>query len=231
MCHYNSVTGKFVFLYGYSFNDGFNQRTWPTGYHTAVINENGTVSLSNSGVNTNFSGNNRSDGNSGWSVFDSASGTVNHAVYGNYNQAYYMSMQTFKQASDGAITAGGTQLYYYSNAGSSISALTYSTDLKYTLLCFTGASSNVAKSYSWQNQLSTTNITNQVIGVATEAISDGATGSINIIGGVDDNQSGLTANQTYYLIADGTLSTSADDNNVKFGYSLSATEIMMKGFS
>ena len=231
MCHYNSVTGKFVFLYGYSFNDGYNQRSWPTGYHTAVINENGTVSLSDSGVNTSFGGNSRSDGNSGWSVFDSASGTVNHAVYGNYSQSYYMSMQTFKQASDGAITAGGTQLYYYSNAGSSITALTYSADQKYTLLCFTGASSNVSKSYSWQNTLTTTNITNQVIGVATEAISNGATGSINIIGGVDDNQSGLTANQTYYLVADGTLSTTADDNNVKFGYSLSTTEIMMKGFS
>lgn len=62
-------------------------------------------------------------------------------------------------------------------------------------------------------------------GVATEAISDTATGAITIIGGVNDQQSGLTAGSVYYVGKTGALSATATD--YKVGKALSATELLI----
>ena len=62
-------------------------------------------------------------------------------------------------------------------------------------------------------------------GVATEAISDTATGAVTIIGGVNDQQSGLTAGSIYYVDKAGTVSTTATD--YKIGKALSATELLI----
>ena len=74
---------------------------------------------------------------------------------------------------------------------------------------------------------SESNITNSnVIGVAAEAISDTATGEITIIGGVNDGQTGLTTNQSYFVADDGTLTTT--NNGRKIGEALSASELQVK---
>jgi hypothetical protein len=65
------------------------------------------------------------------------------------------------------------------------------------------------------------------IGFADGAITQGASGKITHIGGVNENQSGLTANTDYYVGLSGALQTS--DSGVLAGKALSATKILVKG--
>jgi len=74
-----------------------------------------------------------------------------------------------------------------------------------------------------------TNVTTEnFIGFAAEAISDGATGKINIIGSVNTGQTGLTTSQLHYIQNDGSLSTSAGNPSVIAGTSISSTNILVK---
>lgn len=63
------------------------------------------------------------------------------------------------------------------------------------------------------------------IGISTEAIADTATGTVTVIGGVNDQQSGLTAGSVYYVGSDGSLSTST--SGVKIGKALAATDLLI----
>lgn len=73
--------------------------------------------------------------------------------------------------------------------------------------------------------LPTTNVTaDNFLGISTGAISDGSSGSITVKGGVSSNVTGLTANSTYYISKDGTLTTTST-GNVLAGRALSATSI------
>ena len=67
------------------------------------------------------------------------------------------------------------------------------------------------------------------IGISDDAYSDGATATVQIIGSVDDAQSGLTAAQKYYVQNDNTLSLSPDSPSVFAGTAVSATKIIIKG--
>ena len=61
------------------------------------------------------------------------------------------------------------------------------------------------------------------IGISDAAISDTASGSVTIKGGISTNVTGLTPNATYYVQTDGSLSTTASD--VLAGKALSSTSI------
>jgi hypothetical protein len=63
------------------------------------------------------------------------------------------------------------------------------------------------------------------IGVSTQAISDTASGSITVLGGVNDQQTGLTIGTTYYADTDGTLTATAND--YKVGRATSTTNIFI----
>ena len=71
---------------------------------------------------------------------------------------------------------------------------------------------------------STTDLSNDTfIGIAAEAISSGASGSITIVGGINASQSGLTTAKKYYVQPDGTVET--DETSVLAGVSISDTQI------
>jgi hypothetical protein len=61
------------------------------------------------------------------------------------------------------------------------------------------------------------------IGITDAAISDTASGSVTIKGGISTNVTGLTPNSTYYVQTDGSLSTTV--SSVLAGKALSATSI------
>ena len=65
------------------------------------------------------------------------------------------------------------------------------------------------------------------IGISDAAISDTATGSVTIKGGVSTNVTGLTPNTDYYVQADGSISTTV--SSVPAGKALSSTSILLKG--
>lgn len=73
------------------------------------------------------------------------------------------------------------------------------------------------------------NISEAFIGLAGQAISDTASGTINVIGSLNGSQSGLTIGSDYYVQNDGTLSTTT--SSIKVGKAISATTINMKNRS
>jgi hypothetical protein len=64
-----------------------------------------------------------------------------------------------------------------------------------------------------------------VIGLAAGAISNAATGTVNVYGGINEAQTGLTIGSDYYVQSDGSISTTA--SAVKIGQAISATTINM----
>ena len=75
----------------------------------------------------------------------------------------------------------------------------------------------------------TTNLTTEnYIGIAAEAIANAATGKVNILGGVNSGQTGLTTAKTYYVQPGGTLATSAGNPSVVAGTSISNTKILIR---
>lgn len=73
--------------------------------------------------------------------------------------------------------------------------------------------------------------TENYIGISNGAYSNGATATVQIVGSVDDAQSGLTPGQSYFVQDDGTLKTSADATigSVFAGTAVSATKLIVKG--
>ena len=73
----------------------------------------------------------------------------------------------------------------------------------------------------------TTNLTStNLIGIAAEAASSGATAKINIWGGINEAQSSLTIASDYYVQTDGTITTATGGQKV--GQAISATTINMR---
>ena len=67
------------------------------------------------------------------------------------------------------------------------------------------------------------------IGIASNGYASGQAATINAKGFIDDNQSSLTAGQSYYVQTDGTLGLTADDPSVFAGTAVSATKLIVKG--
>ena len=64
------------------------------------------------------------------------------------------------------------------------------------------------------------------VGVSTEAISDAGSGLVTVVGGVNDQQSGLTAGTVYYVSSTGALSSTSTTYG-KIGKAISATELLV----
>ena len=107
-----------------------------------------------------------------------------------------------------AVTIQGIDIAYDSSANKS--ALIYANNVKQgKAKVFTNFSTNSA----------------DFIGITAEAISDTATGAVNVYGGINEAQTGLTIGADYYVQNDGSLSTTA--SSVKVGQAISATTINM----
>ena len=70
-----------------------------------------------------------------------------------------------------------------------------------------------------------------LIGIANASASASASVLVNVLGGVDTNQTGLTTNSTYYVTPSGTLTTTSTSPNVKIGRAISATSLLLQGLS
>jgi hypothetical protein len=70
---------------------------------------------------------------------------------------------------------------------------------------------------------------NNYIGTAATGAPSGTGAKINLKGAVDENQSGLTAGQSYYVQTDGTLGTTPADPSVFAGTAVAATKLIVKG--
>ncbi len=94
-----------------------------------------------------------------------------------------------------------------------------------------GGDSNKGKAVVFSGSTLTATLTTEnYIGIASGGTyADTAEATIDVVGTVNKDQTGLTAGQTYYVQNDGTLGTSADSPSVIAGTAISATEIIVKG--
>lgn len=84
----------------------------------------------------------------------------------------------------------------------------------------------VQVAYTYSNLTSTS-----LIGIANASAASGASVVVNVLGGVDTHQAGLTTQSTYYVTQTGTLTTSSASPNVSVGKAISATSILIKGLT
>ena len=68
----------------------------------------------------------------------------------------------------------------------------------------------------------------KVIGITAQAISNGASGTVNLLGGINESQSGLTAGTDYYVDASTGQLTASSSGNTFIGTAVSATTLNIK---
>jgi len=131
-------------------------------------------------------------------------------------------------------TVSGTSISFgsavvYENADSLNNAATFDSNSNKVVIAYRdNGNSNYGTSVVFQNASTETNLTaTNFIGLAADAISDTASGDINVKGGINEAQTGLTIGSDYYVQTDGTLATTTDDPSVKVGKAITATTINM----
>jgi len=117
----------------------------------------------------------------------------------------------------------GTNIWYYNLIG-----FNPNTSGQFVVVYRDGSNSDYGKAIVCQANVTTTNLTSDnFLGISDAAVSDTATGTITLKGGISTNQSGLTIGSDYYVQDDGTLSTTV--SSVKAGRALSATTLKLTG--
>ena len=157
-------------------------------------------------------------------TYDSANDKVVIA-YHDYPSFYgTLSVGT---VNEDTVSIGTTMVYESSSI--SYNSVTYDSANEKVAIAYRASPSpypGTAVVYSATTQ--TTNLTAEnYIGISGEAISNGATGKINITGGINSGQTGLTTAKKYYVGQTGILTTTADTPSVVAGTSISDTEILV----
>ena len=156
--------------------------------------------------------------------------TANKIViaYSDGGNSYYGTVIT------GTIT--GTSLSFdspsvFESANASPYSATYDSNSSKVVVNYVDSgNSGYGTSVVFQAGYTNTNLTSEnFIGIASNGYADTQAATINAKGFVDDNQSGLTAGQSYYVQSDGTLGTTAGSPSVFAGTAVSANKLIVKG--
>ena len=155
----------------------------------------------------------------GWAAYDSTNGKIVIAFEDSTNSYYGTSK--LGTVSGTSISFADELVFDSSNTGQIQAAYLGSGLVVVNYM-------QSAKVYKVAASSSTNVTTENYIGIAGEAIANAATGKINVIGGSNTGQSGLTTAQTYYVGQTGILTTTADTPSVVAGTSISSTEILIR---
>jgi hypothetical protein len=172
-------------------------------------------------------------------VFESASTFEISATYDSTNDKVVIAYKDSDNSDYGTVVTGtvsGTSISFdtpvvFNSANTSYVSATYdSTNKKVVVVYRDGGNSNYGTAVIIDTSITitTTLTTENYIGIAAEAISNGATGKINVVTGTNKSQTGLTTAQTYYVQNDGTLATSAGNPSVVAGTAISDTKIIVQ---
>ena len=106
------------------------------------------------------------------------------------------------------------------------------TSSKRTVMVFTSTGAGYfsqGRAVVFRHAFLDTNLTStNFVGFADANYSDGATAKVQIVGSIDDAQTGLTTGSIHYVQKDGTLSTSAGTPSVLAGIALTDTKILIR---
>jgi hypothetical protein len=201
-----------------AYSDGGN-----SGYGTAIV---GTVSGTSISFGTAV-------------VFESAQSTWISATYDPNDQKVVIAYRDIGNGGYGTAIVGtvsGTSISFgtavvYASSNTEHTFATYDTNAQKVVIAYRDSGNT---GYGTGVVVSTTDlITNltaeNYIGISDAAYSSSATATIQIVGSVDDAQTGLTAGQKYFVQTDGSLGLTADSPEVFAGTAVSATKLIVKG--
>ena len=131
-------------------------------------------------------------------------------------------------------TVSGTSISFgsevvFNAASTAYIAPTFDSNLNKVVIGYRDqGNSNYGTGIVFQVAFSSTNLTaTNFIGLADAAISNSATGKINVKGSINSKQSSLTIGSDYYVQSDGTVTTTSTSPAVKIGQAVTATTINM----
>ena len=153
--------------------------------------------------------------------------TVNKAIvaYRDYSSSSSKSVQGTISGTSVTFTSPVT----YLTASTDYNALAYDPDSERTIFAFDdNGNSSKGTSLLYSSTTLATNLTTEnYIGISDAAYSNGATATIQLVGTVDDAQSGLTAGQSYFVQDNGSIALTPDTTPVFAGTAISATKLLI----
>lgn len=190
-----------------------------SSYGTAVI---GTVSGTSISFGTPVVFNSASTGPSSVGYDSNATKTV--ITYTDAGNSSYGT--AIVGTVSGTSVSFGSEAVFKSASTNSAIATYCSSEQKFAIPYNSGG--GYAVTFATQSQ--STNLTSEnYIGISNAVYSNGQTATVQIVGSIDDAQSGLTAGQAYYVQSDGTLSTTPGTPSVFAGTAVSTTKLIVKG--
>ena len=212
---YDEVNKQFLIVYRHSGNDNIYYATPKMG--------SGNTSLSTGGSGSLFTG--KIDV-LGAGTYDKGSGKAFFMFADDYNSADDVKLLTITLATNGSASATSEQLASHKEQGGQTLAAN-GEGMVFTAVDKSDNSDVLTRVK--QLAVTTSNLkADGFIGFSTNAISDSASGTINVLGNTA-TQSGLTPSKKYYVQKAGTLSTGADDPNVVAGIALTSTKLLITG--
>ena len=172
-------------------------------------------------------------------IFNTGTVTYKSAIYDSLAQKVVIAYRTY----NGSSTVGEVITGTVSGTSISLSTPTVlnSADSQYVQAVYDSTNQKVITAYQDQSSsnygtaivfspvtMGTNLTTENYIGISDGAFTNGQTATIQLIGSVDDAQSGLTPGQKYYIQGNGTLSETADDPSVFAGTAVSSTSLVVK---
>jgi hypothetical protein len=115
----------------------------------------------------------------------------------------------------------GTRVFRYS--------VSYDPVNNYAMNFILDDTNNALRANVYRPLIATDLTTDNFLGISAGNYTDGQTATIQIIGGLNTNQTGLIPGRKYYLISPNTLSTTPGSPNVYVGLAITSTVILVKG--
>jgi len=128
-----------------------------------------------------------------------------------------------------SITFGAEAIFNAADSASNGIAFDPNNSLNLVMIYKDGGNSNYGTAQLANVGLAVSNLTStNLIGIAAEAASSGATAKINTWGGINESQTSLTIGSDYYAQTNGTITTASASPAQRIGTAISATTINMR---
>ena len=212
---FDSVNNKVLLIYRDDLNDAYQGYARVGAVSGTSISFGDATALSSGKITTHYS-----------PVFDAGIGKIVVA----YNNNTDTSGEVVSASISSSTISFDTALVFSTDSATQTSAV-FDTVANNVAIAFSDAgNSGYGTSVVFQPAYSSTNLTAEnYIGISTGGTyASGSNATIKIIGNTSNEQSSLTAGQSYYVQTDGTLGTTAADPSVFAGTAISATKLLVK---
>jgi hypothetical protein len=226
---YDPVNSKAMMVYTVDISGVGNY-----GYSRVVSSSGSTVSV---GTETNFvgSGTSTQQCKQNWRSLAYAANTSNFVLcYENFDSSGSVGMVTTVEISGTTPVWSNDQATF--NGGEirdGNNVVIYDPDTTQAVLAIKGSANTLQSGvYRVAGDVPTTNLTaTNLLGIASAAILDTATGTINTWGSRNEVQTSLTIGSDYYVQGDGTITTASASPAQLIGEAITATQINIKDYT